>query len=221
MSNFKSAVPTVVQPEVVRPDDLYVREYAQGVWIPLLQNLFGGLLGAGGLVGLVTWRAGLTVDEALLIGGVVGGIAFCAATMIRAFRDEVRLLMTAYGERQDRATRLAQAAEIAQLREEMKLLRSQGTISSKFHALMTTERLLGDYYERHLDISRAETMKRGYTRAQWDAAMRLCRAAQVVSEKGNVLVPTFAESWARVLHSQSAGMGSFAVTEAGDVVRTK
>jgi hypothetical protein len=33
------------------------------------------------------------------------------------------------------------------------------------------------------------------------------------------LVATFAEAWAKVLHMQSAGMGSFAVTGFGDLVR--
>jgi len=161
----------------------------------------------------------MTVEDAAILGATVGGLIFCAVTAFRAFRDEARTVIAAYGERQDKATRQALQAEVNQLREEMKRLRSQGVVSSQYVTLMVTERLLGDYFERHMDITRLAAMKRGYTRAQWDAAMRLCRTAQVINEKGAVLVATFAEAWAKVLHAQSAGMGSFAVTETGDVVR--
>lgn len=219
MSDYKTTYPPQVQPEHLTPNQLYTREYAQGVWIPLLQNFFGGLLGVGGFVGIIGWKLSMTVDDAAILGATVGGLIFCAVTAFRAFRDEARTVIAAYGERQDKATRQALQAEVVQLREEMKRLRSQGVVSSQYVTLMVTERLLGDYFERHLDITRAPAMSRGYTRAQWDAAMRLCRTAQVVNEKGVVLVPTFAEAWAKVLHSQSAGMGSFDVTGFGDLVR--
>jgi hypothetical protein len=219
MSDYKTTYPPQVQPDHLTPNQLYTREYAQGVWIPLLQNFFGGLLGAGGFVGIVGWKAGMIVEDAAILGLTIGGLIFCAVTAFRAFRDEARTVIAAYGERQDKATRAALQAEVEQLREEMKRLRSQGVVSTQYVTLMATERLLGDYFERHMDITRAPAMSRGSTRAQWDAAMRLCRTAQVVNEKGAVLVPTFAEAWAKVLHSQSAGMGSFAVTETGDVVR--
>jgi hypothetical protein len=219
MSDYRTTYPPQAPPEHLRPNDLYIREYAQGVWIPLLQNFFGGLLGAGGFVGIIGWKLSMTVEDAAILGATVGGLIFCAVTAFRAFRDEARTVIAAYGERQDKATRAALQAEVDQLRREVKELRSQGIITSKMSALMATERLLGDYYERHLDITRAPAMSRGYSRAQWDAAMVLLRAAQIVNDKGGVLVPTFAEAWARILHMQSSGMGSFAVTETGDVVR--
>lgn len=219
MADYKTTYPPQVQPEHLTPNQLYTREYAQGVWIPLLQNFFGGLLGVGGFVGIIGWKLSMTIEDAAILGATVGGLIFCAVTAFRAFRDEARTVIAAYGERQDKATRAALQAEVNQLREEMKRLRSQGVVSSQYVTLMSCERLLGDYFERHLDITRLAAMKRGYTRAQWDAAMRLCRTAQVVNDKGAVLVPTFAEAWARILHMQSSGMGSFAVTETGDVVR--
>ncbi len=219
MSDYKTTYPPQAPPEHLRPNDLYIREYAQGVWIPLLQNFFGGLLGAGGFVGIVGWKLSMPIEDAAILGATVGGLIFCAVTAFRAFRDEARTVIAAYGERQDKATRQALQAEVVQLREEMKRLRSQGVVSSQYVTLMVTERLLGDYFERHLDITRAPAMSRGYTRAQWDAAMRLCRTAQVVNDKGAVLVATFAEAWAKVLHAQSAGMGSYDVTGFGDLVR--
>lgn len=221
MSDYKTTYPPQVQPEHLRPNDLYIREYAQGVWIPLLQNFFGGLLGVGGFVGIIGWKLDMTTEDAAILGATVGGLIFCAVTAFRAFRDDARTVIAAYGERQDKATRQALQAEVEQLRREMKELRSQGIITSKMNALMATERLLGDYFERHLDITRAAAMTRGYTRAQWDAAMLLLRAAHIVNDKGMVLVTTFAEAWGKVLHMQSAGYGSFAVAETGDVVRTK
>lgn len=219
MTDYKTAYPQPQQPEHLRPNDLYIREYAQGVWIPLLQNFFGGLLGAGGFIGIGAWKAGMIPEDAAILGATIGGLIFCAVTAFRAFRDEARTIIAAYGERQDKATRAALQAEVMQLREEMKRLRSQGVVSSQYVTLMVTERLLGDYFERHLDITRTPAMARGYKRAEWDAAMRLCRTAQVVSDKGAVLIATFAEAWAKVLHAQSAGMGSYDVTGFGDLVR--
>jgi hypothetical protein len=218
MSDYKTTYPPQVQPEHLRPNDLYVREFQQGVTIPMTQNLFGGI-GAFIVTAIIGWKAGMATEDFAALGLVIGGLLFGGSCVVRAFRDEVRFMLNAYGERQDKATRQALQAEVVQLREEMKRLRSHGVVSSQYVTLMVAERLLGDYFERHLDITRAPAMSRGYTRAQWDAAMRLCRTAQVVNEKGVVLVPTFAEAWAKVLHMQSAGMGSFAVTETGDVVR--
>ena len=189
MADYKTTYPPQVQPEHLTPNQLYTREYAQGVWIPLLQNFFGGLLAVGGFVGIIGWKLSMTIEDAAILGATVGGLIFCAVTAFRAFRDEARTVIAAYGERQDKATRQALQAEVVQLREEMKRLRSQGVVSSQYVTLMVTERLLGDYFERHLDITRLAAMKRGYTRAQWDAAMRLCRTAQVVNEKGVVLSP--------------------------------
>lgn len=219
MKDYKTNYPPQTQPEILRPNDLYIREYAQGVWIPLLQNFFGGLLGVGGFVALVAWKAKMPATDALILGAICGGLIFCAATAFRAFRDEARQIIAAWGEKQDKATKAALQAEVDQLRHEMKELRSQGVISAQYQALMATERLLGDYFERHLDITRMAAMKRGYSRALWDASMKLLRTASVINGKGEVQTDTFAESWARVLHIQSAGMGKFAVTETGDVVR--
>lgn len=218
MSDYKTTYPPQVQPEHLRPNDLYVREFQQGVTIPMTQNLFGGI-GAFIVTAIIGWKAGMATEDFASLGIVIGGLLFGGACVVRAFRDEVRFMLGAYGERQDKATRAALQVEVEQLRRELKELRSQGIITSKMNALMATERLLGDYYERHLDITRAAAMTRGYTRAQWDAAMLLLRAARIVNDKGVVLVPTFAESWARVLHMQSSGFGSFAVAETGDVVR--
>jgi hypothetical protein len=150
MPDYKTTYPPQPTPEHLRPNDLYIREYAQGVWIPLLQNFFGGLLGAGGFVGIGAWKAGMIPEDAAILGATIGGLIFCAVTAFRAFRDEARTIIAAYGERQDKATRSALQAELDQLRREVKELRSQGIITSKMNALMATERLLGDYYERHL-----------------------------------------------------------------------
>ena len=217
MSDYKTVYPPV-QPEHLTPNQLYINNMTMGVWVPVAQNIAGGI-GAFLVTAIIGWRLDMTTENFLILGATIGGLLFGGACVVRAFRDEVRFMLSAYGERQDRATRAALQAEVNQLREEMKRLRSQGVVSSQYVTLMATERLLGDYFERHLDITRAPAMLRGYTRAQWDAVMRLCRTAQVISDKGVVLVPTFAEAWAKVLHMQSAGMGSFAVTESGDVVR--
>lgn len=218
MADLKTTYPPQVQQEHLRPADLYINSMTMGVWVPVAQNIAGGI-GAFIVTAIIGWKAGMATEDFASLGIVIGGLLFGGACVVRAFRDEVRFMLSAYGERQDKATRQALQAEVVQLREEMKRLRSQGVVSTQYVTLMATERLLGDYFERHLDITRAHALRRGYTRPQWDSAMRLCRTAQVVNEKGVVLVATFAEAWGKVLHVQSAGMGSFAVTETGDVVR--
>jgi hypothetical protein len=218
MSDYKTTYPPQVQQEHLTPNQLYINSMTMGVWVPVAQNIAGGI-GAFIVTAIIGWKAGMATEDFASLGIVIGGLLFGGACVVRAFRDEVRFMLGAYGERQDKATRAALQAEVEQLREEMKRLRSQGVVSTQYVTLMATERLLGDYFERHLDITRAHALRRGYTRPQWDSAMRLCRTAQVVNEKGVVLVATFAEAWAKVLHMQSAGMGSFAVTETGDVVR--
>jgi hypothetical protein len=218
MSDYKTTYPPQVQQEHLTPNQLYINSMTMGVWVPVAQNIAGGI-GAFIVTAIIGWKAGMATEDFASLGIVIGGLLFGGACVVRAFRDEVRFMLGAYGERQDKATRAALQAEVEQLRDEMKRLRSQGVVSTQYVTLMATERLLGDYFERHLDITRAQALKRGYTRPQWDSAMRLCRTAQVVNEKGAVLVATFAEAWAKVLHMQSAGMGSFAVTETGDVVR--
>jgi hypothetical protein len=144
---------------------------------------------------------------------------FCLSSAIRAFRDEALFIVAAWGSRQDRATRAALQAEVTQLRAEMQGLRTQGVVSSQYVALMTCERLLRDYFERQLDITRRAALTRGYSRAQWDAAQRLLKVAQVVDGQGTVRAECFAAAWSAVLHMQSAGMGSFVVTEHKDLVR--
>jgi outer membrane murein-binding lipoprotein Lpp len=217
MPEYKTVAP---QPEHLAPNDLYIREFGQGVTIPLAQNALGGL-GAALVVGIIGWQVGMQTVDFLTLGAVVGGLLFGVACVVRAFRDEVRFVVGAYGERQDKATRAALEAEVHQLRDELKAAHSQGVMSGKHVALMATERLLGDYYERHLDVTRAAATQRGYTRRQWDDAQKLLRAAGVVDGHGTLKAPTYAEAWAAVLRSQSAGMGSYVVTETGDMVRTK
>lgn len=220
MSDYKTTYPPVTQPEHLRPNDLYVREFQQGVTIPMTQNLFGGI-GAFIVTAIIGWKAGMATEDFAALGLVIGGLLFGGSCVVRAFRDEVRFMLNAYGERQDKATRQALQAEVEQLRREMKELRSAGIITARYQALMGAERLLQDHFERGEKLNREPAMRRGYSRDLWDSALKILRTAGVVNSRSEPLVTTYAEAWAKVLRSQSTGMGSFVVTEAGDVVRTK
>lgn len=212
---------TVTQPpEHLTPNQLYINSMTMGVTVPVTQNAFGGI-GAFLVTSIIGWRAGMTTEAFLILGGTIGGLLFGVACMIRAFRDEVRFMLGALGERQDRAARSALEAEVMQLRSEMRRLRSQGVISAQYEVLMACERLLSDYFERHLDITRSAALSRGYTRALWDASMKVLRTAQVIDGQGGLRAASFPEAWTAVLRSQSAGMGTFVVTDAKDLVRTK
>jgi hypothetical protein len=207
----------VAQPEL-NPNKIHVREYAAGVWIPLWQNFFGGV-GLFVFVSILHWLVSNDAWASIETGAIVGGLLFGVVTTFRAFSDEVLKIITAYGAKQDKLTRAALEAQVKQYEREMAALRSQGVIQSKYLAMQAAERLMGDYFERHLDIHRSAAMQRGYSRPLWDAAIKILKAAGVVNGKTDVLVPTYPEAWARILRSQQAGMGQYTVTETGDMVR--
>ena len=223
MADFKTTYqPTQPQPVApeFNPNKIHVREYGQGIWIPLWQNLFGGI-GLCVFVSITHWLISDNAGNALETGVIVGGLLFGAATTFRAFSDEVLKIITAYGMKQDKATRAALEGQVKQYEQELKDLRSKGVIQDKYLALMAAERLLREHFEQGLDIHRIESNKRGWARSTWESGVKILRAAGVVNGKTDVLILTFPEAWAKVLHSQAGGMGSYVATANGDIVRVK
>jgi hypothetical protein len=207
-----------VAPTELNPNKIHVREYAAGVWIPLWQNFFGGV-GLFVFVTILHWLISNDPWASIETGAILGGLLFGAVTTFRAWSDEALKMLAAWGSKQDKATRAALQAQVKQYERELAALRSQGVIQSKYLAMQAAERLMGDYFERHLDIHRAAAMQRGYSRPLWDAAMKILKAAGVVNGKTDVLIATYPEAWARILRSQQAGMGQYTITETGDMVR--
>lgn len=209
---------TAIQPN---PNDYLVGSFERGVWIPLAQNAAGGLLGIGGGVAIMLWwLTEMPVEDIAIAAGVIGGLVFCAATAVRAFRDELHFLLAAHGERQDKAARDALMAEVQALRVEADKLRAASQVESHYEALMAAERLLREGYTQLLDIHRAPALQRGMTRAQWDMAVSMCKGAGALGKDGNPIQGvTFEVAWARVVRHQQQGMGRYEVTQDGSIVK--
>lgn len=225
MTKYDVAAPQPVPPAVAvqaNPNDYLVGSFARGVWIPLAQNFAGGIVGIGGGVAIVLWwLTEWPAEDVAIAAGIIGGLVFCAATAVRAFRDELRFLLAAHGERQDQATREALMAEVQALRVEADKLRAEVQVESHYEALMAAERLLREGYTQLLDIHRAPALQRGMTRAQWDTAVAMCKGALVLTKDGNVIPGmTFETAWARVVRYQQQGMGRYEVAADGSPVKT-
>lgn len=228
MTQYKTTAPAVANtpvsgvPVPVNPDDYLASNYARGVWIPLLQNLFGGLGVAGVLAVLLykltTWDMEEIGVDALLIGILV----FCLATAVRAFRDEVRFMLAAFGERRDIAARQALQQRCASLEQEIKGLRDESHLKTYYETLAATETMLRAAYIEHKEISRAAAMDRGMTRAEWEAAVNMCKGAKVLDSRGKPIDDlSFEAAWSTVMHYQRSGQGHYVVARDGEPVRVK
>lgn len=226
MKDYKStaAVPGAAiqpQPAPPTPEELLIHSERAGVWIPLAQNFWGGVGAATvitiGLHYLAEWPFWPSFEAAALTGGIIFGLA----TMVRMFRDEIGYVVARWGEKQDRAARQALEERNRQLEEVVKAYADKDLLSNRYTALLTIERLLGDYYDRHWDVTRAEAMRRGMTRPAWDAAMTILRNAGVVNGKGGMQFATKPEAWSAVMVNQQSGIGQYVRTADDDLVKVK
>jgi hypothetical protein len=164
--------------------------WMDGVVKPVAQNLIGGV-GVAVVAGLL---GGMVTDDALLVGkiaGIAGAVVFGAACAVRAFRDEIGILVAAYTAGQRDETVAALRAENGRLVAEIERLKSEGMVAHAWGAREAAERLAQDYYRiaatgGNLDtcLSREQAMLRGYSRAEWEQGVGFLRHAGVLA-KGN------------------------------------
>ena len=168
-----------------------------GVVAPLAQNAMGGVGVAilGALIGM-----GLAPDKPEVVwklAGIAGATMFGLACMIRAFRDEVAIVVAAYSAGQLDETTEALRRENKRLLDEVNYLKSQGMIAHAWGAREAAERMVTDYFylvaigARDLDraLAREASTHRGMKRAEWEAAVKFLTAAGVI-ERGDMLAPT-------------------------------
>lgn len=221
MKDYKTIVPVATPPAPPTPDELLIHSERAGVWIPLAQNLAGGILGVGTAMTITLWKLlGVDLYASLEVALLSGGMVFGIATMIRMFRDEIRFLVSAWGEKQDRLTREALHRENAELKELVKQLEAKGAITDAMTALLTARKLIFQAYGQRLSISREACAARGMTRPTWEAGNKVLRTAGVVNGKSELLLPTEVEAWAAVMKSQDTGMGHYDVAPDGSLVKT-
>ena len=202
-------------PSPTPPDILAAQTWTNSVVVPIVQNIAGGL----GLL-IVTVEgvllAGGKWDKALLIGVAAGGALTGLMLIVRAFRDEVRFIMAAWGERQDRATRAQLVAEIQARDAEITRLHAEGAQATRYTELAAAERLLQDHFQG-LAITRQAAMQR-MKRREWDIGMGLLRRAGVVSEHGDVRTASYEAGMATVIRAQRGGLGHYVRAADGDFV---
>lgn len=175
-----------------------------GVIAPLAQNAMGGLGTAvlGALIGQALWPE--SIIQVVKMACVAGAIVFGLACMIRAFRDEITIIVTAYSAGQLDETTETLRRENRRLLEEVEYLKSQGMVAHAWGARESAERLIQDYYlalagnVRDMDkiLSRASSMDRGMTRAEWEAGIKFLQNAGVLERgaRGGIWTATTEEA---------------------------
>ena len=138
-----------------------------GVVAPFAQNVMGGLGVAviAGLLGMALWPdAGLRIFKGAAIAGAV---VFGGACAIRAFRDEIDMIVASYAAGSLDATTEALRAENQRLLAEIDRLKSDGMVANQWGAREAAERLMTDYWravaanvDLHGFLAREATMQR-------------------------------------------------------------
>lgn len=168
-----------------------------GVVAPMAQNIMGGI-GTAVLVAVIGQAA--FPDAGLIIYKVAAyaGLAlFGGACAIRAFRDEITIIVSAYSAGQLDETTEALRKENRRLVDEVEYLKSQGMVAHTWGAREAAERLVRDYYTavaanvRDMNgyLARRASMERGMTRAEWETGVKFLQNAEVM-DRGVILAPS-------------------------------
>jgi hypothetical protein len=168
-----------------------------GVIAPAAQNIMGGIGTAvvGALIGQALFPdAGALVFK---IAAYAGLTTFGLACMIRAFRDEITIIVSAYAAGQLDETTEALRKENKRLVDEVEYMKSQGMVAHAWGARESAERLVTDYYTavaggvRDMNgfLARRSAMERGMTRAEWETGIKFLQNAAVM-DRGVILLPS-------------------------------
>ena len=138
-----------------------------------------------GLIGLA-----VAPGNPVLVGkaaAIAGAVVFGGACAIRAFRDEIAMIVAAYAEGSLDATTEALRGENNRLLAEVERLKSEGMVADAWGARAAAERLMTSYFgavaaNQDVDghLARAQSMQRGMSRAQWEQGIRFLPNAGVL-----------------------------------------
>lgn len=164
-----------------------------GVVAPFAQNVMGGLGVAviAGLLGMALWP-----DSGLLVvkgAAIAGAVVFGGACAIRAFRDEISMIVAAYAAGSLDATTEALRRENTSLLAEVDRLKSEGMVAHQWGPREAAEALVTSYFlavsankDVRSHLARAESMQRGLSRAQWEQGIRFLTNAGVL-DRGTLM----------------------------------
>jgi len=178
----------MIQPAPLPPLLTPVQRESSSIWMqsvvaPFMQNIVGGLgvFVLALIVGTRFWSLDRAAPIALYAAGFVFGIA-CA---VRAFRDEIGMVLSAFVEHQLTQVLEALQVENDKLVAELERLKSEGMVAHAWGAREAAERLVLDYYadqsnEPEQCLGRAPSMQRGMTRAQWEQGTAFLQHAGIL-----------------------------------------
>jgi len=167
--------------------------WMSGVVAPFVQNIIGGIGVAviAGLIGLAVAPGNpVLVGKAAMIAGAV---VFGGSCAIRAFRDEIAMIVAAYADGQRDETIEALRRENGRLLAEVERLKDEGMVAHAWGAREAAERLVTSYFaavaanqDVRGHLARAESMQRGLSRAAWEQGVRFLQNAGVL-DRGTLL----------------------------------
>ena len=176
---------------------LLAQTWTNSIAVPFMQNVLGGLG-----VGLLAFIGGIVSELEPIMAGkvalIIGGSVFGIAMIIRAFRDEVRFVVTIIAQARDRATQEALHREIVALTAEIERIKTAGLLSNRYAAQAAAEQLLFDHFKQLAPIARRAADKRGMSRPAWDAGTKLLKEAGALTDKGMV-APSYTAGMAALL----------------------
>lgn len=180
--------------------------FAADVFVPLLQNILGGLAVMGGSTILAVATTLLQdrspqIDPILAWSALLGGLVTCIVTVVRFFGDDIGLVRSAYRHGQRRMLARVHALEL-----ELQVARSQLARANKTSNQMPSTKALQELQRTHqvaqqmiqwhfeaLPIDRRSCEQRNVSQREWARARRLLIAAGVMDEIG-VQVATLGEA---------------------------
>lgn len=187
------AAPLAGNPPLAPPPREASSIWMSGVVAPFAQNVMGGLGVAviAGLLGMALWPdSGVAVAKGAIIAGA---IVFGGACAIRAFRDEIGMIVAAYAAGSLDATTEALRVENSRLLAEIDRLKADGMVAHQWGPREAAERLIQDYwraFEANKDLrgflARESSMARGMSRAQWEQGIRFLSNAGVL-DRGTLM----------------------------------
>lgn len=182
------------------------------VLVPALQNLLGGV-GAGLVVERVlsVWFI-IPRDAVNFWAYSVTLLVFGLATAIRAFRDEIVIMLHAWAERrnrQDYTELLQQNADltltISTLQAEVNRLASMDGGSGNGAVILIAYKLLSDYYLNQLPFTQiAVAERKACSRTVWAIINDFFRKAKIVNNNGGVLVDNLPDAFAAFMQAHNA-----------------
>ncbi len=211
--NQTISIPTIERPLPALPEARPAGQtVVSDVLVPALQNFVGGI-GAG----VVTERAlyiwtGLAQESVWFWAYSVGLLVFGLTTAIRAFRDEIVIMLHAYAERRNTLdySELVQHLEDARLtistmQAEIDRLAAVGGGRGNGAVILMAYRLLSDYYLNGLAFTQTDVLDRKIcSRQVWTLITGFFKAAKITNGNGGVLIDNLKDAFGAFMQVHTA-----------------